>query len=619
MNSGESSGSSDPQDQLGPLLGSKFAASKDATPGGGGERGGGPVAAAVAGPPEMSLALKLCVFILFTQLGQALMSYDGGATQMSTKALLTSGWSSSELGLLGAMDKFGQVATAFIWSSLLMRFNNKLLLAMGLAVKAGSCIGFGLLSNKTAMLLAKLSMGVSEALIGVWATVWVQANAPRESQARWMGLAGVSAGAGNGAGSAVAGLCSARYGYAFAFVLQGSILFGLWGIMLFTPAYCFEFRKTSAAEAGGEEELIQVTERSGQDSSRHHLVKHEHQQPAGSEDESEEHSSTMLAKKSISRGPGLNRLYSTDSKLMLQEEVARTMSELHSYTNEGGAPSSSDGLSFWDSFCIVLSSRLWFWTASAISLSCFITSAVAYMWQNTTESVWKFSDKESTFSFLLTTGVGGFVGVAFGPKLFDGYLQGFSTSSGIARCLRWCTRLTLAALVLGAIAALLFLDTAWHVVHYEMGEQARGGLLALLLLCVFFIFAFLNAMQGTLYGINTDSTTPETKTSAAALTVSMQNIIGFALGPLLPSVVAEMVGNAIEGAWPAEDMGVVHSAEFSTGMAVSLFALVPMCFAVHFAARDAEARTLPEPLTLEPGAVMDLKRHAWSDLEFDPL
>jgi len=615
MNSGGSSGSSDPQDQLGPLLGGRLAASKEAAPGGGGELAEG----GLESPPEMSFRLKLLVFVLFTQLGQALMSYDGGATQMSTKALLLSGWSSSELGLLGAMDKFGQVATAFIWSSLLMRFNNKLLLAMGLAVKAGSCIGFGLLSNKTSMLLAKLSMGVSEALIGVWATVWVQANAPRESQARWMGLAGVSAGAGNGAGSAVAGLCSARFGYAFAFVLQGSILFGLWGIMLFTPAYCFEFRKTGAAGAGTA--TLQATDRSSQDSSRQHLVEHAQQQPAGSEDESEEFSGTMLAKKSISRGPGLKRLYSTDSKLMLQEEVARTMSELHNYTNEGGAPSSSDTLPFWDSLCIVLGSRLWFWTASAISLSCFITSAVAYMWQNTTESVWDFSDKESTFSFLLTTGVGGFVGVAFGPKLFDGYLQGFSTSSGIARCLRWCTRLTIAAFVLGIIAALLFLDTAWHVVHYEMGEQARGGLLGLLLACVFFIFAFLNAMQGTLYGINTDSTTPETKTSAAALTVSMQNIIGFALGPLLPSCVAEVVGNSIKGAWPEEDISVVHSAQFSTGMAVSLFALVPMCFAVHFAARESEARTLPEQLSLEPGAVVDidLKRNAWSDLEFDPL
>ncbi|CAE8738194.1 unnamed protein product, partial [Polarella glacialis] len=191
---------------------------------------------------DMSPEARLFVFIVFTQIAQALMSYDGGATQMSTQSLLADGWSSSELGLLGAMDKFGQVATAFLWSHLLMRCDNKALLVIGLITKASSCLGFGLLKRKWLMLAAKLGMGVSEALIGVWATVWVQGHAPRDSQARWLGFMGISAGAGNGAGSAIAGLYSKRLGYAFAFELQAGLLYLLVVVMLFCPGRFFELR-----------------------------------------------------------------------------------------------------------------------------------------------------------------------------------------------------------------------------------------------------------------------------------------------------------------------------------------------------------------------------------------
>merc|ERR1719293_411341 len=120
---------------------------------------------------------------------------------------------------------------------------------------------------------------------------------------------------------------------------------------------------------------------------------------------------------------------------------------------------------------------------------------------------------------------------------------------------------------MGTLAALVFLGTAYILVYFVFARLGWGWMLALVLTGVFGVFAFLNSMQGTLYGINTDSATPETKTSAAGLTVSMQNVVGFALGPLLPSVTAELVGTAIRGAWPETERPVIHSAQFSTGMA----------------------------------------------------
>mmetsp|Transcript_98113 Transcript_98113/g.282020 ORF Transcript_98113/g.282020 Transcript_98113/m.282020 type:complete len:660 (+) Transcript_98113:182-2161(+) len=568
-------------DQLGPLLCTGKPPPVITTHGQGSQGDG-------SEPGELSPNAKLFVFILFTQLMQALMSYDGGATQMSTQPLLASGWSSSELGFLGAMDKFGQVATAFIWSKLLMKYNIKALLAMGLFAKAGSCLGFGILESKSAMLLAKLGMGVSEALIGVWATVWVQANAPKDSQARWLGFASISAGTGNGAGSAVAGLCSKSYGYAFAFVVQACILFALWGIMLLSPARFFEFEAAAAAKS---------------DDAHPSTPEHRLQSMNTMESMSSvttDHSDCETAREGSSVRRNI-RSASGDLRMFLREEIATSMTNSASkrkrsiasdwHTEVGDIITEEEnedgGLSIWATLTIVLGSRLWFCTAMAISLSCFITSAIAYMWQNTTSSVWRFNDKEATYSFLVTTGLGGMVGVALGPKLFDEYLGGFSDLAGVYRCLKWCITLIAAAVVFGTISALLFLDTAWHMVHYEVARQARGCILGCVLAGIFCVFALVNSMQGTLYGINTDSTTPETKTSAAALTVSLQNVVGFALGPLLPSVVAEYVGDGIQSWTPEAGPDVARSAQFACGMAVSLLALWPLLLSLHLGASGA--------------------------------
>merc|ERR1712087_318638 len=133
---------------------------------------------------------------------------------------------------------------------------------------------------------------------------------------------------------------------------------------------------------------------------------------------------------------------------------------------------------------------------------------------------------------------------------------------------------------------------AWHIVYYDVARIARGYLLVGVLIGVFFLFATVNSIQGTLYGINTDSSTPETKTSAAGLTVSMQNIIGFAFGPLLPSLAADLAASLMHEAEPGEGSRVVHSAAFSTGMAVALFAAYPLLIAVHLAAVESRSGNL---------------------------
>ncbi|CAK0877400.1 unnamed protein product [Prorocentrum cordatum] len=227
-----------------------------------GSQPGSPTSASAA-ELELPLCLKVFVFVVFTQVVQALMSYDGGATQFSTEQLGSSGWSPLELGSLGAMDKIGQVATAFVWGALLMRHDNKIMLAVGLFWKALCCFLFGYLQwqrmtawNKCLMLVVKLGMGISEALISVWATVWVQRMAPPDARARWLGLAGTSAGLGNGVGSGVASL----WDPVMAFFLQAAILFAILGVLVLLPGRAFSFKSAGADLAGLDGDELQEGE-----------------------------------------------------------------------------------------------------------------------------------------------------------------------------------------------------------------------------------------------------------------------------------------------------------------------------------------------------------------------
>lgn len=543
---------------------------------------------------ELSFYAKFFVFLLFTQLAQMMMSYDGGATQMSTQSLLKNGWTSSELGWLGAMDKFGQVATAFLWSRLLAKYNVKCLLSLGLVSKAVSCLGFGILRAKWAMLASKLGMGVSEALIGVWATVWVQSNAPRDRVALWSGFAGISAGMGNGMGSFIAGFFNKKYGYTFAFVLQASILFTLWGILVFCPGRWFNYANAAKARAK-ETGFAKPDFIMGQDSDDEMCMHRSH-------------------------GGRAHRSYSGDLSMFLREELASEMvAEIsgsrrshhhgHRWLPEGAIPEDDvldNELSAWATLNIVMTNPLWLATAMGISLTAFVTSAVAYMWQNTTMSVWRFTEEEATISFLVTTGIGGFVGVSLGPRLFDRI--GFDSAAGVHSCLVWCTRLTMCAVVMGSINAALFLDTAYHMVHKEVTHQAPGFILGVVMAATFIIFSLVNSMQGTLYGINTASASDDFKTSAAGLTVAMQNIIGFAMGPLVPSIVAQMVGDGIQAWTPETEMSVVRPAQFSTGMAISLLVLFLLLFSLRKGA-DAAVEAVERERPSSP-----LRRHGLSPI-----
>jgi len=182
---------------------------------------------------------RMFIYALLCMGVQCFMSYDGGATPTSLDTIqneMNNTWSEAEFGVLGSIDKLGMTATSLIWGRVLQRCNAKVILASGLLVNAAATFLFGFLRNKMVMYCTKFFLGATQSLQGVWATVWTVNMAPPEFLTRWLGLGGVSAGLGNGLGTAVAGFSTANgLPYSFAFIVQAGVLGALWIALILMP------------------------------------------------------------------------------------------------------------------------------------------------------------------------------------------------------------------------------------------------------------------------------------------------------------------------------------------------------------------------------------------------
>eukprot|EP00928_Gymnodinium_smaydae_P035309 TRINITY_DN24872_c0_g1_i1.p1 TRINITY_DN24872_c0_g1~~TRINITY_DN24872_c0_g1_i1.p1 ORF type:complete len:524 (-),score=95.61 TRINITY_DN24872_c0_g1_i1:144-1715(-) len=504
--------------------------------------GASPLAAAeeyaLRSPVTMTMSEKDVFFVfVMTQIMQALMSYDGGATSMSTAALLDSGWPSSEIGLLCAMDKFGQVPMCLACGYLLTKYNNKLMVATALFLKAASCLGFGVLRNHALMLLTKFSMGASEAVVGVWGTVWIQGHAPDDSRALWLGLQGVSAGIGSGLGSIIAGLCSESMGYAFAFIMQAVCLFCVWFVVVSRPVDHFDMGNPDDEAEPLEGEMEALTPSQGADDAKAPL-----KQGGSARD----------------AGPDMLAIYRS-----------------------------------------VMKNRLWLWTASSYAWSVFMQTGINYLWQNTVLNVWRFTNAEVTISLNLFTGVGGGIGNAMGPKFFDGNLGGFATPAGKTLCLKWCRNFALLTTILATTAAMLFWREVYWLLHYDVDFRPYNGKLVFVFFSIASIFGLLMAMNGTLVGINTESVRKEERATAAGFTVGFANIIGYAFGSMVPMIAADMAGASIQYEYPTERLNTVRSAQFAIGMTVALLSAWLFLISTIFAQRASQKVAAEEALAAE--------------------
>mmetsp|Transcript_52276 Transcript_52276/g.138077 ORF Transcript_52276/g.138077 Transcript_52276/m.138077 type:complete len:617 (+) Transcript_52276:3-1853(+) len=434
----------------------------------------------------------MVVFVVLCQGVQMFMSYDGGAVPASLdtmQELMNNSWSQVEIGLLGAMDKVGMVAASLPWGWALQRCNAKLLLSISLLLNAFCTFVFGLLRSKNLMFLTRFMMGVTQSLQGVWGTVWTVTVAPPDHKTMWLGLGAVSAGVGNGIGTCVAGFGTANgLPFAFAFQLAGVVLVLLWVAQVFMPARWLRIQlptENVSVRCLGAGTPCTSGGRSGE-------------------------------------GAQALRSDATDEDMGTQLRA-------------------------------VLANRVYLWTALAISLIMFEVSGIQYLWTRVFTEVWatgpgpnqELSKNWVTMMFIVVTGLGGGAGIAAGPWLIDSQ-GGFHTPGGVVKSLRiiWVFQ---AWSAVGGVAGVFFIYGKQHSKGYsgEWGDVWLWGTWASILL----IYAAQNACVAALCGINVEVIPEHRRSFASGTEMTVRNVLGYIMGPLLPSLVMSLNAGWLDLSW----------------------------------------------------------------------
>ncbi|KNC86164.1 hypothetical protein SARC_01690 [Sphaeroforma arctica JP610] len=120
---------------------------------------------------------------------QIIINYDSGAIAYSLLLLKTK-WdmNETEAGLLTSLVYIGLVISSLYAGFLFMRFNPKYVLAIGVCINIVANVLFGVCPDKTAALLLRVIIGMSQAFLVIYAPVWVDEFAPSGKITLWMSL-----------------------------------------------------------------------------------------------------------------------------------------------------------------------------------------------------------------------------------------------------------------------------------------------------------------------------------------------------------------------------------------------------------------------------------------------
>jgi len=472
--------------------------------------------------------VRVILFVLLCQCVQTFMSYDGGATPASLDTIqieMNNAWSASEFGILGAMDKIGMTASSIFWGRGLQLCNAKLLLCISLFLNTAATAALGELRSKPLMYASKFFMGATQALQGVWGTVWTVTMAPPERRTMWMGLGGVSAGVGNGIGTAVAGFGTANgLPYSFAFRVQAAVLALLWIYLLITPA-------------------------------------------------------ARLATR-------------------LPKEARNAASQ--------ASTASEDAVGMRKQLRMLWANKVYCWTCLAMSLAMFVQSGIQFLWVRVFVSVWKLPKNFVTLMFLVVTGIGGGIGIGFGPSYVD-KIGGFGTAPGVMKSLGVLSNFASTASLAGiaAIVALYCKNRAVDDFSNPIGLSGDAWLW-LVWVAIFFMWGAHNACVPALTGINVEVVAEAHRTLASGTELTLRNILGFACGPLLPGILMDLLAAAL--GWKPETNPSELKTQLCWGIGF-VFGVNSLSYFVIRRAQDAAAYRLEEQRTL----ALEQLREAFKD------
>jgi len=642
----------------------------------------------------------LIIFVLLCQGVQMFMSYDGGATPASIDAIANTTsylhWTDAQLGLLGSLDKFGMTLSSVLWGRALQMFPAKTCLMFGLGVNTISTFCFGNIANKWCMFAAKVCMGLTQALQCVWSTCWVLTWAPDDQRTMWLGMGAISAGIGNGIGTAVAGFgTSLGEPYSFAYRIQSSVLAILWCVLVFyaksedlglekeddmdddkreflalcgddgeaggsstESLYCQErseniqedadfaacasvlsgiqevnSRKSTANDMGksqsmqstrsenwnmGKSQTMQSARSEVEDKDSFDVglplppptdrqrrpsnwdIDHEDFTPnrarlaskmsrltigrmtstrsefpvtfakrASSEDLADsthrvrfasgvfKNAATMGSNSSpsfLEEQPSFksrNRSLSVAVSLQQNGVASKTARARAQSTFGGDVPilppaqtHSEESEGTLSQLKTLFRTPLYIRTALTLSAVMFVTSGIQFIWVRLFVNAWKLDKGFVVTGFLVSTGIGGVVGIIFGPPAVD-RCGGFDNPEGRYQSLKLICKMMGGAIVgaaIGCFALSVHLQSSFSRDPQAISGYIRDPFIYVFWAGMFILFASFNSSLAGLTGLNVSAVEPHIWSLGSGVTVSLQNLLGYSMGPLLPGLVMDQLG-----------------------------------------------------------------------------
>lgn len=492
---------------------------------------------------------------------QALMSWDGGATQNCANAFAQLGWSAAEIGALVGIDRFpGVVVTAPAWGYVLSTCHAKPFLLLAIFAKALSSLLFGTLDPtwKWAMLGARLSMGAWEALFAVWVLGWIGHHGQSGQKVVWLNSLGIAAGAGSGAGGVVTGLLGEHFVWSYR--IQAGFLMFVFVAVVFLHRDEVVIRHDSVSSRALVIPLPTV----------------------GTSDLAPATSSYLNAKS--------YEADVVDSYILHAVAAGGTRQENGAHTGQNYREQLRTLL------CGLSTSGLWVNTCIAFSLCSYIQAGFTCLWQNTAVYAWNFTQAEASVTLVVVMLLAGFPGIKLGEMWIGQHRSsGENELQQQKRCLQSLRAWAFSASCCGTFASLALAFKVQRLITLNVPQPAWGTILAILLLSIAMLNFIVSGMQGFLCNENREAAPESLRSTANGIQVTVQNLLGFGMGAFLPGVVTEAFRRMVHATWSGLDDAAVLGAQYTFGMASVLLSPWLLYF---FTARALQCLPLDDGIVL---------------------
>ncbi|KAK1932731.1 transporter, major facilitator family [Babesia divergens] len=201
-----------------------------------------------------SLRKRMRIFVLMSLL-ECFVNYDIGAMAVMINWIQGPyGFSTTDLGIMGALPYVGLILLSPIIGGIFTFFKARWLIAIGLMFNFLSLVFFALSQNKAMFYISRFLVGATQAFFIIYAPVWVGCFAPERSKNRWMGIIQGSIAVGFIIGYAVTALFHSvgSEGWRYSLITQAGILAVLIYFFCLVPSEYINLPCTSEAKSAAQ-------------------------------------------------------------------------------------------------------------------------------------------------------------------------------------------------------------------------------------------------------------------------------------------------------------------------------------------------------------------------------